>query len=187
MAESFNLTAQIQLQAPSNTSQVIGQIQKQLKGVTVDVNVRSNARQVAQLNKELQSVNKAGQGAARSVGKLNSSLAQAGVRFSVIAAASGTLFAFTRSLKNSVKEAVEFEKELIKISQVTGRSVNQLKSLSSEVARLSTTLGTSSAELLNTSRILAQAGFSARQTKQALEVLAQTTLAATFENIQDTT
>ena len=40
---------------------------------------------------------------------------------------------------------------------------------------------------MNVSRVLAQAGFTAQKTKQALEILAQTSLGATFDSIQDTT
>ena len=56
-----------------------------------------------------------------------------------------------------------------------------------EVTRLSTSLGVANSELLQTSRVLAQAGLSALKTRQALEVLAQTTLAPTFDTIIDTT
>ena len=42
MAERFNLTAQIQLQAPTNTAQVVGQIRKQLKGINVDAEIGSH-------------------------------------------------------------------------------------------------------------------------------------------------
>ena len=41
--------------------------------------------------------------------------------------------------------------------------------------------------MLNVSRTLAQAGFNAEKTRKSLDILAKTTLAATFDNIQDTT
>ena len=65
MAERFNLTAQMQLQAPTNTAQVVGQIRKQLKGINVDVKVKANTPQVAKLNKELQGVSKASDASAK--------------------------------------------------------------------------------------------------------------------------
>ena len=52
MAERFNLTAQLHLQAPTNTGAVITQIRRQLKGVEVDVKVKSN---VATLSKPAKS------------------------------------------------------------------------------------------------------------------------------------
>ena len=154
MAQRFNLTAQLQLQAPANTSQVVSQIRKQLKDIGVDVKVKANTREVAKLNKELQGVSKYSQASAKSVHGLNAALAQASVRFSVITVATGSLLAFTRALKNSVGEAVQFEKELLKISQVTGRTVDRLGNLTSEVTRLATGLGVASGDLLNVSRVL---------------------------------
>ena len=187
MAERFNLTAQIQLQAPQNTSQVVNDINRQLKGIKVDLNIKSNVGQVAKLNKQLQNIGKAGQRANNSMSSLNSTLVMSARRFSAITVATGTFLALARSIKNSVSDAISFERELLKISQVTGKTTAQLNSLTSEVRNLAKSLGTSSADLLNVSRVLAQAGFSAIKTKQALEILAQTTLAATFDDIQDTT
>ena len=84
MAERFNLTAQIQLQAPTNTAQVVGQIRKQLQGASVDIKVNANPREAAAVNKALQDVNKSAASSAKSVGSLNTNLAAAARRFSVI-------------------------------------------------------------------------------------------------------
>ena len=71
MAERFNLTAQLQLQAPTNTGAVITQIRRQLKGLTVDVKVKSNVAALSKTNKELQSINKSAQSSSKSMGQLN--------------------------------------------------------------------------------------------------------------------
>ena len=184
---TFNLTAQVNLQAPTNTSQVVSNIKKQLSGITANVQVKGNAGALAKINKQLQNVNKSADSSSRSVGNLNRNLSEAARRFSVITVATGTMLALARAIKNAVGEAIAFERELIKISQVTGKTVNQLGGLTDEVTRLSVSLGASSKDLLNVSRVLAQAGFTAQKTKQALEILAQTSLGATFDSIQDTT
>jgi TP901 family phage tail tape measure protein len=183
----FNLTAQLQLQAPTNTSQVVGNIKKQLSGITADVQVKGDAGSLAKINKQMQSVNKSADASSRSVSNLNRNLSEAARRFSVITVATGTMLALARAIKNSVGEAIAFERELVKISQVTGKTVNQLTGLTEEITRLSTSLGASSKDLLNVSRVLAQAGFAANKTKQALDILAKTSLGATFDSIQDTT
>ena len=187
MAERFNLTAQLQLQAPTNTGAVITQIRRQLKGLTVDVKVKSNVAALSKTNKELQSINKSAQNSAKSMGQLNRTLSDSARRFSVITVATGTMLSLARAFKNSVGEAIAFERELVRISQVTGKSVKNLQDLTQEVTRLSTSLGASSKDLLNVSRVLAQAGFSATQTRKALDILAKTSLGATFSSIQDTT
>jgi TP901 family phage tail tape measure protein len=101
--------------------------------------------------------------------------------------ATGAVYGLGRAITSSFGEAIRFEKELVKIAQVSNRSVASLKPLADEITRLSTTLGVASADLVDVSLILAQAGLSANQTRQALDALAKTTLAATFGSIQDTT
>ena len=190
MAQQFNLTAQINLQSPKNVGRVVADIQRQLKGKglnTVNIKVKADPRTLAQTNKQLQSVGKNSRNAAKDISILNSNLREAARRFSVITVATGTLLGLVTGLKNATKAAIEFEREIIKISQVTGKSVQQLQGLTKEVTRLSTTLGVSSADILNVSRVLSQAGFAAEKTRKALEILAQTSLGATFNNIQDTT
>ncbi len=100
--------------------------------------------------------------------------------------AATALYGTGRAIASSLKEAIEFQNEMVKISQITGQSVVSLKSLRDEVFRLATTWGVSSKEILNTAQILAQAGLSAKDTQLALEALTKTSLSATFGNMQET-
>ena len=186
MAQQFNLTAQLQLQAPTNTNQVINQIRKQLKPIGVQVKIQ-NARNLSQANSALSSLNKNAQASKRSVNDLNRTLQESARRFSVITLATGSLLALANGFKNAVRGAVDFERELIKISQVTGRTTAGLQGLTQEITRLSTSLGASSSDLLGVAKILSQAGFAAADTRRALDILAKTTLGSTFDNIQQTT
>ena len=187
MANRFNLTAQMQLQAPTNVPRIANQISRQLNGISADVKINANPRQLAQANKQLQGMSKATTQASTNMGNLNRSLSEAARRFSVITIATGSLLALSRSIKNAFGGAIEFERQLIKIEQVTGKSVKQLSGLTKEITRLSTSLGASSKDLLGISRILTQAGFEVTKVKSALDILAKTTLGATFEDIEDTT
>jgi hypothetical protein len=187
MAAGFNLTAQLQLQAPTNTSQVANNIRKQLSNISVNVQVKGDAGSLSKINSQMQNVNKSAEASSRSISNLNRNLSEAARRFSVITVATGTMLALARAIKNSVGEAIAFERELVRISQVTGKTIKNLSELTSEITRLSTGLGTSSSELLNVSRVLAQAGFSAQKTRAALDILAKTDLGATFDSLTDTT
>ena len=149
MAERFNLTAQIQLQAPTNVTQVANQIKKQLSGVgAVDVQVKADTRALRGANDQLNNFNRAAKNSNKSVSELNRTIAESARRFSVITVATGTLLGLVNAFKNSVKGAIEFEREVVKIQQVTGKTASQLKGLTDEVTRLSTGLGASSADLL---------------------------------------
>ena len=186
---AFNLTAELQLQANnSNINQVVNQIQKQLKPIgDVNVKINTNTKAIQQAANQVQRLDKGFKNSQRSASELNRTLVESARRFSVITVATGSLLSLVNAFKNSVKSAVDFEVELAKISQVTGKTVKELGDLSGEVRKLARELGVGNQELLNTSRILLQTGISAEKTKQALDVLARTTLAATFDDIQDTT
>jgi len=179
----FVLTAQLQLQAPNNVRQVINQIQSQLgNGVNLNINLQ-NANQtqssLQNINNQVNNLNRSGQQLGRTFGV-------AVRRFTAFAVATRAVSLFTNGLGNALEEAIDFQRELVKISQVTGKTTKQLDFLSRKITELSLSLGTSSSELLSTTRILAQAGIQAQDLEVALEALAKTSLAPTFENIEKT-
>lgn len=183
MATKFNLTAQLQLQAPRNTAQVVSQIQRQLSGVNVPVNVVNSSRatqQLKQINNQTKKVTTQAQ-------KMGKAFGVATRRFAAFTVAARGITLFTTSLANAVDESIQFQRELIKISQVTGKSISELRSLSNTISDLSTSLGVSSKSLLSTGRILSQAGIQAKELEIALSALAKTTLAPTFDDITKTT
>jgi len=178
----FVLTAQLQLQAPNNVSQVVNQIQNQLNGVTVNVQAQGTAqanRQIQQLSSNLNTANSA-------ASNLGRTFAVSFRRFTAFAVATRTVSLFTNTLSKAVEEAIDFERQLVKISQVTGTAVSELRGLTDEVTKLSTGFGVSSKDLLNVAQILAQAGLSAKDTKVALDALAKTALSPTFDDISET-
>ena len=178
----FNLTAQIQLQAPKNAAQVVNQIQRQLSGVNVNVNVKGGP----QATKQVQNLTKATNQAATASERLGKTITVSIKRYAGMAIATRAVSLFTNTLGNAIQEAIDFERELIKVVQVTGRSIQSLRGLTNEITRLSTAFGASSTSLINVSRILSQAGLSAQETKTALDALARSTLAPTFDDITQT-
>jgi hypothetical protein len=185
----YNLTAQIQLQAPNNAeaSRVVNQINRQLQGVSVDIRLNANNRQMQQTAQNINSIGKNARSSASQVNSLGQAFGTATRRFGAVALVTGSFLALTRGIRNSLSEAIKFEREVLRISQVTGKTTSQLSGLVSEVGRLATGLGVSSSDILKTARILSQAGFAADEVTRALKVLAQTTLAPTFDSIADTT
>ena len=128
----FVLTAQLQLQAPKNVRQVVNQIQSQLNNVNVAVNVQGGPQAQRQLQQITAQTNKA-TGAAANMGK---ALGVSIRRFTGLAIATRAVSLFTNSLGSAVKESIAFERELIKISQVTGKTISQLKSLTNSITSL---------------------------------------------------
>jgi TP901 family phage tail tape measure protein len=107
-------------------------------------------------------------------------------RFAAFSIPAGILLSLIMNIKKGVGAAVDFEREMIKVQQVTGRTREGLSELEGTIGRLSTTWGSSSSELLNVSRILSQAGLNARKTKVAMEAIAKSDLSPTFNNMTET-
>jgi hypothetical protein len=180
----FVLTAQIQLQAPTNTRQVIGQIRNQLGNQPVQIPV--TVKGAAQAQTAIQNVTKATNQASSAAEALGRSFGLAVKRFAAFTVASRAVSLFTNSLASAVDQAIQFQREVIKIAQVTGDSDNRLKNLTKTITDLSTGLGVVSADLLAVTRILSQAGVRGRDLEVALEGLAKSTLAPTFDDITQT-
>ena len=179
----FVLTAQLQLQAPNNVAQVVNQMQRQLNNVKVDVKVNG----AAAAQKDLKNIAGATEVATSRAHKMGKAFAVSIKRFAAFSIATRAVGLLTQGLGGAVGEAVKFERELIKVAQVTGKTVSQLSDLVSEINRLSTSMGVASDSLLEVSRSLSQAGLTARDTRIALDSLAKTSLAPTFADIKQTT
>ena len=178
----FVLTAQLQLQAPTNTAQVVRQIQSQLNNVQVNVQVQGTAQATRQVQQVAQSLNAANSAASN----LGRTFAISVKRFTALAVATRAVSLFTNTLASATEEAISFERQLIKISQVTGQSIGELKGLTKTITQLSTGLGVGSQSLLEVSTILLQAGLNSRDTEVALKSLAKAALAPNFDSISET-
>jgi len=182
MASRFVLTAQVQLQAPTNARQVVNQIQQQLQGVNVQVNLQGGQQAAKQVN----NITKATKQATTQAQKMGKAFGTSIRRFSAFSIASRGISLLTSGLANATNEAIDFEREMIKISQVTGKTMGQLKGLENTITDLATSFGVSSKSILSVGRILAQAGIQARDLDVALTALAKTELAPTFDDITKT-
>jgi TP901 family phage tail tape measure protein len=178
----FVLTAQLQLQAPNNVAQVVRQIQSQLNNVNVNLNIQNAAR----TQRQLQQITTQAQAAGTAADRMGRAFALSVRRFAAFSIATRAVGLFTSTLSKAVQTAIDFERELVKISQVTGESISKLKGLTNTIGELSTTLGVSSTSLIGVSRILSQAGFKANELDIALKTLAKTELAPTFDDITQT-
>jgi len=179
MASPFVLTAQLALQGPKNTQQVLNQINKQLAGVKVAVSLAGTKKAVGDLSQ----INNQTKKVTKSVNGMSRSFAIATRRFAAFSVATRAVSLLTNRLSSAIDEAIKFQREMNKVAQVTGKTASELKFLEKAITGLSTSLGTSSGELTNVARILSQAGFAASDLKSALSTLAKTTLAPTFDDI----
>jgi hypothetical protein len=149
---AFTLTARLKILPPSNIGKIVADINRQLKGVNanVNINIPSNAtRQLSTANtqmKQLATSTKKAEGYVESLGK---SAAISVRRYAGFTLFASTFYTLTKAISSSVSEAIEFQRELVRVRQVSGVALKDLQNLTDEVTKLSTTFGVSSKKLLN--------------------------------------
>lgn len=183
----FILTAQLKLVAPGNTRQIVAQINRQLQGINANVNIKVNTTSLNNLSATLTNTQKVVKKTTSDIEKFGEQAALAIRRYGAFTLATGGFIKLTQAISAGISEAILFDRELVRVAQVTGQSIKSLQGLSKEVTRLSTEFGVSSSELIKVSVTLAQAGLSVRDVKTALEALAKTGVSATFGDIGNTT
>lgn len=107
--------------------------------------------------------------------------------FAAYTVASAAVLKLTGAIAGATQEALRLEKELVKIGQVIGVSNKQALSLSSSVLEISKSYGVSSTKVAETIRTLTQSGIAFDKARKAADLLAKTTLLATFDSLQSTT
>ena len=245
MASGFNLTAQLNLQGPTNVASIVKNIKQQIGSITATVNIKVGGNTTGNLNKltssltnlnnNLNNTSTNANSAAQAIRALGQAIGQANNplnnlqqnlqnnaaaaaqlvtnlgtlrrntqqcanqfeefgrqsaiavrRFAAMATVTSIIYKFGNSLDSAAKEFVEFNKELVKVAQVTDTSLSGLGGLVKEITGLSTNLGVASNDLIKVSSTLAQAGLSARDTEKALKALALSALAPSFDSLNDT-
>jgi TP901 family phage tail tape measure protein len=239
----FNLTAQLNLQGPTNVRNIVSDIQRQIGTIKGKIDFTLNpstARNVSQLNSALQALNttftntnRSASSAANAISQFNSAVAGINVRslsnnlttaanstqklvsqqnrasksakesatqmqefgkqsllavkrFAAFSTVTGVIVSLGGAIRKGVSDFISFDKQLVKLQQVTGESQSGLKNLSSTIGTLAQSLGVSSSELIEVSSTLAQAGLSARDTEKALKALALSSLAPSFDDMNQT-
>ncbi len=107
-------------------------------------------------------------------------------RFAAFATVTSIIYKFTNAISSSSAEFIKFNTEIVRVSQVTDKSLKELGPLVKQITSLSTGLGVASRDLITVSSTLAQAGLSARDTEKALKALALSALAPSFDSLNDT-
>ncbi len=190
---AFALTARLNILPPSNLNSLVSKINSQLKGIkgsslnnVVSVSPQAQ-RDIVRTEKGLKNLSKAAGETVDQLEKIGRATKQALTKYFGFVIFTQGFLSIGRSIGAATKEAIDFQREIVKIRQITGTSTKDLGDLVHTVTELSTGLGVSSKKILNVAQTLAQAGFTADEVKKSLTALAKTELAPTFDNINSTT
>jgi len=155
-----------------------------IKNVPQQLNASASA--ITKLNSSAQSSGKAIATASTEMQEFGRQAGLAVRRFTAFSTVTSIIYGVTNSVNQGVQAFIDYDKELVKLQQVTGESAQGLGKLQSQISSLSVGLGVSSKELTTVALTLAQAGLSAKDTERSLRALALSSLAPSFDNMNET-
>lgn len=182
MAAPFVLSIQTALRPPTNVKSVANQIASQLGNLDIGLSKQS-INDIAKAEANLRSLGTTTKRVTSEFKILGKAAAETFQRFFGFTIIISQMYAAAGAIKSATAEAIDFDKELLKIKQVSGASADEIKSLSLQVSNLAKNFGVSSKELLSASQIFTQAGLSIEDTKIAINTIALTDLSPTFKNM----
>ena len=207
---AFNINAHVILQGPKNISAVAKNIQTQLQNINVaiGVNIPKNVQnQINALNKQLNNLNSTNQKVTSGANSAASSIQGIGnqakqtsnamqvlgketaltfKRFAAAGIVTATFFKMTQAIGTAIPKALEFERGLVRLQQITGSTRKGLDKLKNSVNSLAKNFGKDANELLELSQIFAQTGQNLRQVEASVRAVARSSLAPTFGEMKQT-
>ena len=144
----YEITAQFNVQAkPGSAKRAIDQIKREIKSPKINLEVANGAKAardikgVANATRDLAKEAKATESNVASMSKMFGSALKNVLRYDI---ARRVFYSFAGAIEQGVKDAISFEREMVKIAQVSGQTMQQLKGLEKTVSSLATSLGVSS-------------------------------------------
>ena len=185
-----SVDVEVNLKLPKNLQSVQKNLTKNLKPVEVPVTMKDAAKSSAglqKISKEAANTGKAAIQAATGFQKMEKEVGRALVHIAKFDAARRIFYGFVSALEQGISDAIEFEREMVKVAQVANTTLGAMKGLEQTISNLATKFGVASNTLAKTALILKQTGLSIKEVQTAMDALAKTELAPTFDNLTNTT
>lgn len=183
---AYNLPLQLLIQPPTqaNLSSIRRQIESSLKGLNVDiVDPKNFAKTNAAIQKTSKQLDRGRQSANQFWDTLEGK-ARGAVAYTIVNTA---LLKLTSTVSQATREALKYETELLKISQVTGDSVKATREYSATLVDVSKKYNVALSKVAQLTRTLTQTGLSFKEAAKGADILAKTSLLATFDSLTSTT
>ena len=187
--QSFNTTLSNTTSIANNAAKALADLRSSIGGISIK-NVASDIKSAASATDTLAAASKKAskdiQSSRTELEEFGRQSALAIRRFTAFTVVSGIMFKVSNAINQGLIAAIDFERQMVKLEQITGKSQQGLSSLSDTITNLSSGLGVSSASLISIADTLAQAGLNAKDTEIALKALALTDLAPSFDSLNET-
>lgn len=198
MSQGYVLNTQMTIQLANGAlRQITDQINQSLRSINGEINlrgaeaslgtIRNLSRGTTQLSTDFTRVAAAAKESASAVEAFGAQTALAARRFAAFAIGPGALVSIAYGFKSALAEAFLFEKELIRLEQISGSTKQQLQGVAQAASDLSQEFGVSSKELITSATALRQAGVAVDDLRTAMEAITKASLAPTFGDIEQAT
>ena len=171
-------TAELQFQlSQRNIQSILRQLQGQLN-VPLNINTQTAQREIAAVGDTLR----------RSTGfatNFGLAVGDSARRFAAYGAGVAIIAKIAFAFKSAASELLKFDKDMTTLSQVTGKTKDNLAAISQEILNLSVRTGISASKLSELTVTLSQAGLKGKDLSNALDVIAASDLAPSFENMEE--
>jgi len=184
MAQAFNLTASLNIQA-NNAS--IQKVKSDIEKTLNRINYRVDVSQIRKVKDEVDKLNESQKRGTKEASAFQRAIRLRTQDYLAYAAITAAVAKLTSTLAIATREAIKFESELAKIAQVTNKSNAEIKGYSNQIIGISKKFGVAQTEVARLTRTLAQAGFSFNDALKGAERLSKTSLLATFSDLDSTT
>lgn len=210
--EFSNLNVPITLQISTKTIKSVNELNSSLTALSRDLNkvdgsaisasaaldrlaasvlktksaIASTSRVTKTTNEEIAKTVQVTKEATNQMESFGKAAAQSVRKYAAFTIVTGLFYGLGRSITESISAAFEFEREMFRLSQVTGLTIKQLSPLKNTINDLSRELGISANELIHVAKIFAQAGQTASEVQYSVEAIAKSSLTATFGDMEDT-
>ena len=205
---AFNINAAVILSGPKNLKSITSKIKSAIGNTTVNINInvpknvakqlntlsnqinvlnQNNAKlntTAAQTSSKLNNVGKSGKEAANAMQVLGKETALTFKRFAAAGLVTATFFRLTQAISEAVPKALEFEREMVKIQQVTGGTTSALNGLNVAATNLAKNLGLDANEIISVGRVFAQTGQTLDEVESSMRAVARASLAPSFGDMQ---
>ena len=171
-------TAELQFQlSQRNIQAMLRQLQSQLN---VPLNINTGTAQ--------RDINAVGDSLRRSTGfatNFGLAVGDSARRFAAYGAGVAIIAKIAFAFKSAASELLKFDKDMTTLSQVTGKTKDNLAAISQEILKLSVRTGISAGKLGELTVTLSQAGLKGKDLSNALDVIAASDLSPSFESMED--
>lgn len=183
---AYNLPLQINLQPP--TQGQLNNIRKTIESSLGSMNVGTiDTKNFVKTNAAIQTTSKTldkGQKSAEKFWDTLEGRTRSGIAFTIVSTA---LLKISGSISQATRESIKYETELLKISQVTGDTVERTNKYSKSLDQVSKKYNVTLSKVALLTRTLTQTGLSFKEAAKGAEILARTSLLATFDSLTSTT